>query len=281
MAQLAQQMLDIWAKTRETIRYVFYRMTATNLREIVQKTDNGYDQVQSLAVKLRDIWKKTNGREGLDPSRVIDSSRSGIYLHNNPSARDRLEHAIADDGPDPWKYSEHYVQVWCETRSVAGVLEEVCRPFALNLFPSGGFPSNTFLDEAADLINESGKLKVFIPYAGDYDDHGLLIDKGKKGIETKLRERLRPEIKLTFKRIAVTAEQIKKYKLPTKLAKKNNLHKKVKNTVEVETMRAATLQGLLRREIERLLPKDAMALAEKEAERETRKLEGLLKYLPG
>ena len=38
-----------------------------------------------------------------------------------------------------------------------------------------------------------------------------------------MRERL-PEIKLTFKRIAVTAEQIKKYKLP-KLAKKNDPRK--------------------------------------------------------
>ena len=173
MAQLAQQMLDIWAKTRETIRYVFYRMTATNLREIVQKTDNGYDQVQSLAVKLRDIWKKTNGREGLDPSRVIDSSRSGIYLHNNPSARDRLEHAIADDGPNSWKYSEHYVQVWCVRNRMEWLVfsEEVCRPFALNLFPSGGFPSNTFLDEAAELINGS-EAEVFIPYAGDYEITG-------------------------------------------------------------------------------------------------------------
>ena len=273
-------MLDVWAKSRESVRHVYYCMTDTSLREPVEKTDNGCDQVQRLSKKLRNIWKETNGARGLDPSRVIDSSRSGIYFHNNPNARHRLESAIADDGPDPWKYSEHYVQVWCESRSISGVLEEVCSQFAVNLFPSGGFPSDSFIDEAAEAINKSGKLKVTVPYVGDYDDYGLLIDKGDNGLEKKLRERLRPEIKLTFIRIAVTEEQIKKYGLPTKARKKNNLPDKVKRTVEVETMDAATLQGLLRREIERLLPKDALALAEKEAERETQKLERLRKYLP-
>ncbi len=138
---------------------------------------------------------------------------------------------------------DHYVQVWCESRSISGVLEEVCSQFAVNLFPSGGFPSDSFIDEAAEVINESGKLKVTVPYVGDYDDYGLLIDKGDNGLEKKLRERLRPEIKLTFIRIAVTEEQIKKYGLPTKAPKKNNLPDKAKRTVEVETMDAATCRN--------------------------------------
>jgi hypothetical protein len=257
-AQLEQQMLEVWAKSREGVRYVYYCMTATNLPEPVEKTDNGYDQVQRLSKKLRD-----NGRLPWD--RVIDASRSGVYFPTCRGPRDFLEQSLDNDEYriSPWVNAPQYVQVWCESRSIAGVLEEVCKTFAVNLFPAGGFTSDTFILEGATVINAQEKRKVTVLSVGDYDDHGMLIDKGKKGIEKKLREFLNPDIELTFKRIAVTAGQIKKYNLPTKPAKKTNLRgkqKQIKNSVEAETMPAAVLQGILRRELEALLPNSKFEL---------------------
>jgi hypothetical protein len=277
-AQLERQMLAVWAKSKESPRHVYYVMTDTSLPEPVEKTDNGCDQVQSLSVKLR-----LNGRLPWD--RVIDESRSGIYANTYLSPLDAIEQI--DYLVSPWTHAPHHVQVWCESRSLTGVLQEVCDVFQDDLFPSGGMSSHGIAIEAAERIAERcsalGKTEVIVLYAGDYDDHGMLI--GKKA-EEKLHfhlHRLNPEIKLTFKRIAVTAEQVKKYKLPTKPAKKNNLPgKPIENTVEAETMSRAMLQGILQRELEALLPNfnfelEAAKKAEERGKRILDKLADLLR----
>jgi len=70
------------------------------------------------------------------------------------------------------------------------------------------------------------------------------------------------DIEFDFRRLAITAEQIEKYKLPGKPRKdgeRRALH--IEETVEAEAMPAATLRGLVRNEIEALLPPDALAEA--------------------
>jgi len=168
---------------------------------------------------------------------------------------------------DLWKNSDFYCEVWCESRSIAGVIEADCEELAVSLYPAGGFSSISLAFEAAEFINQEHRGRdVVIFYIGDYDPAGVLID---VSIEREIRQHLSNDIALQFTRIGITAEQVAAYDLPTKPRNKNDrraLH--IKRTVEAEAMPAHILRGLLRDAIEALLPDDALEAAREAEDRE-------------
>ena len=104
-------------------------------------------------------------------------------------------------------------------------------------------------------------------YIGDYDPAGVLID---QSIEKELRNHLSPGFPLEFKRIAVNADQVVEYDLPTKPRKGGEVRRQdITETVEAEAMPAATLRAMLRTSVEDLLPERALEVA-KVAERAER-----------
>ena len=125
----------------------------------------------------------------------------------------------------------------------------------------------TFVYEAAQASNQiydDRPLRVF--YVGDYDPAGVLID---RKLEQGLREHLRPDIELIFKRLAINPEQIEAHDLPIKPRKKNDrraLH--VEHTVEAEAMPAKILRRIVIDEVEVLLPENALAVARASEESE-------------
>ena len=92
--------------------------------------------------------------------------------------------ALASTGVTTGTSTDTLVEVWCESRSLIGVLGPVCREYVVPLFPSGGFSSLSFTYQAATHIMESGRANAVILYVGDYDQAGVLID---KAIEKRLR----------------------------------------------------------------------------------------------
>jgi len=208
-------------------------------------------------------------RDGRLPyGQLTDSSRRGYYVNTYHDAAHFVRSVASLYRADLWKDSDYYCEVWCESRSIAGVIQEDCEDLAVSLFPAGGFSSITFVYESAVEINERVEKPVVIFYIGDYDPAGVLID---KSIEREFREHLDKGIDLTFKRIAVNAEQIKEYDLPEKPRKKTDTRSQhIRRTVEAESLPVEILRGLLRAEIEALLPQGALAVAKvaEESERE-------------
>jgi hypothetical protein len=161
-------------------------------------------------------------------------------------------------------------EVWCDSRSIAGVIEADCRELAVSLYPAGGFSSITLAYQAAEYIahmtNDGRPAVIF--YVGDYDPAGVLID---VVLERELRRHLDPNVDLHFERIGITEEQIQAYDLPTKPRKAGDrraLH--VAAMVEAEAMPAHILRQLLREHIEAYMPEGALAAAKvaEESERE-------------
>ena len=185
----------------QSIRHVFYRMTNPRLPEPVAKTDkgspNGYSQVQTLLTKMR--------REGVIPyGWITDATRRGFHVNTYDDGADFLRNVAGLYRSNIWKHAGHYVEVWCESRSIAGVIEDVCDELAVSLYPAGGFSSITFAYEAAEYIEKRAGFDMVpaeVIYIGDFDPAGVLID---KSIEKELREHLDPDIKLNFYRIAIT-----------------------------------------------------------------------------
>jgi hypothetical protein len=250
-AELDKQILDVLKGDHpQSVRHVFYRMTDPRLPEPVEKSERGYRHVQYRCVELRRAGQLPYGW-------IADSTRRGYFTPTYASAADFLRNVAGLYRGDLWRESDHYCEVWVESRSIAGVVQQLCRELAVSLYPAGGFSSITLAYEAAQDINagHDGKL-VQIFYVGDYDPAGVLID---VALERELRQHLTRGVELTFTRLGITERQIKQLDLPQKPRKAGDrraLH--VANTVEAEAMPAHLLRELLRTHIEALLPRRAL-----------------------
>lgn len=270
--QLDRQIIAVLtADQPQSVRHVFYRMTDPRLPEPVEKSDNGYRHVQERCVKLR--------RSGAIPyGWIADMSRRGYFVHTFDDPSDFLARVAGLYRADLWKDADYRCEVWCESRSIASVIQVDYQELAVDLYPCGGFSSVSFVHEAAQAHNRRAwdHRPLIIFYVGDYDPAGVLID---SSLERELRLHLHPEIPLHFRRIGINQEQITLYDLPTKPRKetdKRSVH--IEHTVEAEAMPAKVLRRLLRAEIEALLPKGALHAAKvaEESERDgLRRLAGL------
>lgn len=252
--QLDRQIIEVLREDNpQSVRHVFYRMTNPRLPEPVEKSERGYRHVQDRLVKLR--------RSGRVPFNwITDSTRRGHFTPTYRSEAEFLRSVKSLYRADLWQQSEYYCEVWTESRSLAGTIEDLCRELAVSLYPAGGFSSITLAYESAEAINHhaAGKPAVIF-YIGDYDPAGVLID---VALERELREHLDPDIDLHFSRIAITEEQIAQYDLPSKPRKATDLRSPhIRDTVEAEAMPAHILRDLLRTNIESLLPERALAVA--------------------
>jgi hypothetical protein len=261
--QLDAQILDVLREDHpQSVRHVFYRMTDPRLPEPVEKSERGYRHVQHRIVELR--------RAGTLPyGWITDATRRGYFTDTFASSADFVRRMAGLYRADLWAQSHHYCEVWAESRSIAGVIQDTCEDLAVSLYPAGGFSSLTLTYEAARYIDQVAVGKpVTIFYVGDYDPAGVLID---KSIERELRAHLGPSVELAFTRLAISPEQIALLDLPQKPRKagdKRAAH--ITGTVEAEAMPARLLRSLLRDAVEALLPPGAIevARAAEESERE-------------
>ena len=247
--QVQRQILAVLETDRpQSIRHIFYRMTDPRLPLPIPKTEKGYRQVQRRLVEMR--------RAGLIPyGWISDTTRRGYHVSTFSDAGDLITRFAGLYRADLWRDVDSHVEVWCESRSIAGVIEDTCEDLAVSLYPAGGFASLTFVYDAAQAIRRTGKGEAVIVYVGDYDPAGVLID--QKIIE-ELRGHL-PFRGITLRRIAVTEEQIEQYGLPTKPRKDGDMRRlDILETVEAEAMPAETLRRMLRAEIESYLPANAL-----------------------
>jgi hypothetical protein len=266
--QLDEQIFGVLREDHpQSVRHIFYRMTNPRLPEPVEKSDRGYRHVQDRVVKLRRARR-------LPFNWITDATRRG---HHTPTYRNRadfLRGMMAHYRADLWQQSNFYCEVWTESRSIAGVVEDDCRELAVSLYPAGGFSSITLAYQSAETINHYARGRpVVILYIGDYDPAGVLID---VALQRELREHLDPDIELHFIRIGITANQIEQYNLPSKPRKETDrraLH--IRETVEAEAMPANVMRGLLRTSIESLLPERALAIAQIEEQSAREYFEGI------
>ena len=237
----------------QSVRHVFYRMTDPRLLEPVEKSDRGYRHVQDRCVKLRRAGRIPYGW-------IADMSRQGYFTNTFADASDFVRSMAGHYRADVWRDADYRCEVWAESRSIASVLLRDCRQLAVDLYPCGGFSSLSFVHAAAQQHNDRPDTRpLVVLYVGDYDPAGVLID---QSLQRELRQHLRADIELSFKRIAINEEQIGAYDLPTKPRKEGDKRSlQVAHTVEAEAMPARDLRAILRLEVEMLLPERALEVA--------------------
>ncbi len=117
------------------------------------------------------------------------------------------------------------------------------------------YPSLSFLHSAAEAIGSVGK-PTYLYYFGDHDPSGVDIP---RKVEADLRE-FAPDAEIHFERVAVTAQQIEKWKLPGRPTKQTDTRSKnfVGDSVEVDAIEPAKLRALVSDCITRHIDQDVL-----------------------
>ena len=141
-------------------------------------------------------------------------------------------------------------------------------PWDVPLMVTRGYPSLSYLYEAAEAIVNRGK-PAYLYYLGDWDPSGVDIT---RSVEQGIRE-FAPEARIVFERVAVTPQQIDELRLPTRPTKSTDSRSRnfTGESVEVDAIPPAVLRSLVRGCIEKHIDRRALARTRKieGAERET------------
>lgn len=230
-----------------TVRQVFYRLVSNG---VIGKTENEYkNTVCRLLVEMR--------RAGTVPyGWIADNTRWMRRPRTYGSMKAALRITAEAYRRSLWATAPATVEVWLEKDALAGVLYEVTEAWDVPLMVTRGYPSLSYLHEAAEALRDSGK-PAFLYYFGDYDPSGLDIPRFVQG---GLREMV-PEAEIIFERVAVNPEQIEALGLVTRPTKRTDSRSKgfEGGSVEVDAIPPRTLKALVHRCVERHLDPHALA----------------------
>lgn len=226
------------AKDRFTKQWI-----TENSIEIVERYEDGVLTIRGLHYQLVSIGM-TNSFQHYKRvvNAMIEARREGLISFEKFSDNDRemigetecdetdLDSAI-EKGQDVilgwmeyyrknrWENQPYYPEVFIEKKALQGVFRPICEEYDIALGACKGYPSLTFLNEAAKRFieaEENGK-KPIILYFGDYDPSGEDIP---RSIEENLKELGCESIEV--RRFALMKQQVIEWKLPPAPAKETD-----------------------------------------------------------
>jgi hypothetical protein len=155
----------------------------------------------------------------------------------------------------------HHVEVWCEASGMIFQLAEVAHEYSIPVYSSSGFDSLTAKKELADRICKIDKPTIIL-HLGDYDPSGeSIFNSAAEDVAAFVEwDRTLATTNVRFERVALTAEQVREFKLPTAPAKVSDTRAKSWSgeTCQLEALPPDQIAGLLRKAIVRVT--DALQL---------------------
>jgi hypothetical protein len=217
-----------------TVRHLFYRLVGEG---VIPKTEKAYKGLCSHLSR----WRRA-GKVAWDA--FADNTRWHIAPQTFDSAEDALNNTQAAYRKNLWSSQPYYLEVWVEKDAMASIVSRAAESFGVPIFVCRGFASLSSLYAAAETFKqavEHGK-KVVIYHLGDHDPSGVTA---VESIRKALRDDFNVNVELV--RAAVTRDQIKKFKLPTRPTK-DSCHSKNWNggdSVELDAMPPAEIRALV------------------------------------
>ena len=220
-----------------TLRTIHYALVSKN---IIPNTKTAYKGLSSAFVKARqdgvvqwdwladevrniDIGERKyiyikyliNNEKNIDEKEMGYIENPDNYINaviNNSinSLKAQLRGSVYFSYPK-WMNQKYYIEVWIEKSALRATLNNYLEDYKVNIVPSRGYSSWTFLKDANDRIQENADGKTpLILYFGDFDPSGV-------DIERFLRESMNGYFGIDMEviRIGVTKDQIELYKLPS------------------------------------------------------------------
>jgi len=257
------------------------------------KTRDLLDQAQAVLEEYRAYWPLTCrqvfyrlvGAHGYDKS---ESAYGRLCHHLANARRGRLItfDAIRDDGVSTYhrdhfedhdaflrhvrRLGENYtrdklagqdihLEVWCEAAGMLPQLDDTAEPYSVRAYSSGGFDSLTAKKDLANRICRIAKPTVIL-HLGDRDPSGESIFDSVAEDVTAFVEADRPwaTVSVAFERIALTAEQVQDYDLPTAPPKVTDTRSKswTGGTCQLEALPPNVIADILREAIKQHIDPD-------------------------
>lgn len=235
MAELLAATQRVLKEGQMTIRHLFYRLAGLSF---VPKTEQGYHTLDGHLMNWR--------RSGIIPwNSFTDHTRWYIRHDTFDSMDEALANTVATYRRNLWQDQPCYIEIWVEKDSMAGVVADTATSFGVPVFVARGFNSGTSLFEAAMTFKEAYKngKQGIIYHLGDYDPSGFTA------YEAMARAFERDfHVPLKFVHVAVTLDQIKKFKLPTRPTKKSSHDRNWTggDSVELDTMPPDEIRKLVK-----------------------------------
>ena len=259
MEARAEALIDIVTEIEPcTVRQVFYQAT---VRGVVEKTEGGYIKVQRQLADLR------RSRE-IPYDHIADNTRWMRKRTTWSSVEEALDNTARTYRKALWDDTEVYCEIWLEKDALSGVLWPITLKYDVPLMVSRGYASLSFLHSAADSMSWQER-PCHIYHLGDWDPSG---QDAARHIEETLRD-LAPDAEIYFERIAVTADQISDWDLPsrpTKTSDSRSVKWRGGDSVELDAIHPDQLRQIAQDVIEQHLPPeefDILKIAER-SERE-------------
>jgi len=151
------------------------------------------------------------------------------------------------------------IEVWVEKDSIKNFIDRLLVKFHLGCQTLRGFSSLTMFRKA--LARAQKRRVKMILYLGDFDPSGILIEKIAQSEMDHKRE-------ITFYRIAITWEQIKRLKPPSRPVNlkdsraKGYIQKYGDRAWEIESIRPRTLYKLIETGLKKVVPPEFLVEAE-------------------
>jgi hypothetical protein len=147
-----------------TVRQVYYLAVAHN---VVAKDEKSYKRVTAALADMREAGD-------LDWSAIADNTR---WVRQD-AAWNAVEDFLADMSVmyrrDAWRDQPYRVEVWVESDSIAGFIDQITRPLGVPLFVCKGQSSKAYIRGAAKQSDAMGK-PIRSLSVGDHDPTGLRI----------------------------------------------------------------------------------------------------------
>lgn len=241
-----------------TVRQVYYSLVAAG---VIPKTEKAYDQVGYHLLRMR--------RCGVVPYHYIaDNTRWMRKPRTYTSLEAYLQYGRQAYRRALWEDQDAYVEIWCEKDALAGVLYGATEEWDVPLMVTRGFPSETFVYEAAQNLKRQDK-PVHIYYFGDDDPSGVSITETTRN---KLKDF---GAVFEFEQVAVLPWQIEAWNLPTRPTKRCDSRAKSwkGGSVELDAVPVAKLRRLVENVITRHIDRGVLDRTQRieKLERETLK----------
>ena len=243
MAHIRERLVALALEHRPcSVRQVFYAAVSEGL---VEKTEQAYrNTVSRLLADAREDG-------GLPWSVIVDHTRSAYRTYTVGGLRDALEETRRLYRRALWSNQPRRVEVWTEARTLMGALKPVAAKWDVPLFPCGGYPSRTFLHDAAEDIGLAGKPTTVL-YLGDHDPSGRDIE---RNVIEGLRRYAPAGSDIHLERLAVMPEQVAALGLPERPPKASDSRSRgfSGGCVEVEAIPPGDIRALVDDAIEALV----------------------------
>jgi hypothetical protein len=229
-----------------TVRQVFYRLVGSFGYE---KTENAYDRLADTLVRAR--------RARIIPFEWIRDD--GVVVYS-----ERWHHGIEDFWNDTGNRIRRYqrdrqvaqrvrLELWCESAGMAPQLARVADDYSVPVYSAGGFGSLTAVRHVADRALNRNVPTVLL-HVGDHDPSGVsifnaFVEDAAAFVASDQRigtQRIVPV------RVALTAEQVDEYSLPTAPAKSSDSRSRDwrGGTCQLEALAPDILAGIVREAME-------------------------------